>query len=226
VAAPRATEVSADIAQAEAPPAQITDPLQYAPPVRDWPRKQRRELPVIDMQHIQRNLERSARKLTLEGAKLPPAEPVEPLPVIKPEEIRERLQDIHANKRPSAKLAPSEVRHPRADAPASAARPAAVAATAHSPAPVAPAAPIHPVAGKTTAAPVTPAAHAADLPSTPIARAPAPEVIRVFQVPGAAVAAPAAVNAVVATPSVHPAEALSGESSPSPETASELDHYP
>ncbi|WP_245575298.1 DNA translocase FtsK [Chitinibacter tainanensis] len=223
--APRATEVSAEAAPTEAPPAQITDPLQYAPPVRDWPRKQRRELPVIDMQHIQRNLERSARKLTLEGAKLPPAEPVEPLPVIKPEEIRERLQDIHANKRPSAKLAPSEVRHARVDAPAPVVRPAAVAATAHSPAPVAPAAPNHPAAGKTPAVAVTPAAHAAELPSTPIARAPAPEVIRVFQVPGAAVAAQAAVSAVVATPNLHQAEAVSEASTPATETAPQLDPF-
>lgn len=122
------------------------------------PRKTKRELPVLDMSHIQRNLERSQRKLAIEGAKMPERKAPEPLPVIDPSEIRERLQDIHSGKRPSPKITPSHGYRTGQAAPVNAPAPKA-----------------NPVVRPTTSAPSKPA------PAAPVVRAPAPEVIRVFQ---------------------------------------------
>ncbi|QLI83144.1 cell division protein FtsK [Chitinibacter fontanus] len=122
------------------------------------PRKSKCELPVLDMSHIQRNLERSQRKLAIEGAKMPERKAPEPLPVIDPSEIRERLQDIHSGKRPSPKITPSHGYRTGQSVPVQAQQPKSSAAAR--PAPVVPSKPV---------------------PSAPVVRAPAPEVIRVFQ---------------------------------------------
>ncbi|QLG89806.1 DUF87 domain-containing protein [Chitinibacter bivalviorum] len=82
---------------------QVKTPSQPLPP----PRKAKRDLPVLDMSHIQRNLERSQRKLAIEGAKMPERKVPEPLPVIDPSEVRERLQDIRSGKQPSPKITPA-----------------------------------------------------------------------------------------------------------------------
>ncbi|WP_157670497.1 DNA translocase FtsK [Chitinibacter sp. GC72] len=148
---------------------QVKTPSQPIPA----PRKSRRELPVLDMSHIQRNLERSQRKLAIEGAKMPERKAPEPLPVIEPSEIRERLQDIHSGKRPSPKITPTH----------------SYRSGAATPVPPKAAAP------QRTAPPPAPAvAH----------RAPAPEVIRIFQ-SSQQQAMPAASISPASQPSVNPA---------------------
>ncbi|WP_348945416.1 DNA translocase FtsK [Chitinibacter sp. FCG-7] len=148
---------------------QVKTPSQPIPA----PRKSRRELPVLDMSHIQRNLERSQRKLAIEGAKMPERKAPEPLPVIDPSEIRERLQDIHSGKRPSPKITPTHSYRSGA------------------------ATPVQPKAAtpQRTAPPPTPAvAH----------RAPAPEVIRIFQ-SSQQQTMPAASVSLASQPSAHSA---------------------
>ncbi|WP_410497927.1 DNA translocase FtsK [Chitinibacter sp. S2-10] len=78
---------------------------------RPSPAPAQRPLPTLDMNQIKQNLEQSQRKLTIEGAKMPERKAVDPLPVIDPAEVRERLQDIHRGRRPSPKITPRTRQH-------------------------------------------------------------------------------------------------------------------
>lgn len=198
--------VAAEPSQLNEPPQRVAPTILSAEQVKTpsqplpAPRKAKRELPVLDMTHIQRNLERSQRKLAIEGAKMPQRKAPEPLPVIDPSEIRERLQDIHSGKRPSPKITPSHAYRAGLHAPVTSAPDSLQTKS------VAPSRPLN-----------TPAANNA----VRATRAPAPEVIRVFQSSQAAPIAAQSVTPPAAVPPLTiPTTPVSQASAPATELVS------